>query len=85
MDFRAAQTIHWSFLPSVCFLCPYYNRLCGKIQYFSHFFWQQFFRAGNAHPNHHFFMETAAIFCISKKMQGFLPFMSCIFISIALQ
>ena len=71
--------------PRSVFSAPYYNRLCGKIQYFSHFFWQQFFRAGNAHPNHHFFMETTAIFCISKKMRGFLAFLSCIFFSVALQ
>ncbi len=32
-----------------------------------------------------FFMEMAVIFCISKKMQGFLPFLSCISRSIALQ
>ena len=30
-------------------------------------------------------METAVIFCISKKMRGFLAFLSCIFFSVALQ
>ena len=30
-------------------------------------------------------METAVIFCISKKMRGVLAFLSCIFFSVALQ
>ena len=40
IGFYTVQPIHWPFLPSAWFACSYYNRLYGKIQYFSHFFWQ---------------------------------------------
>ena len=57
----------------------------GKSSIFPTFFGHNFSERKNADVNYHFSMETAVIFCISKKMRGGLAFLSCIFISVALQ
>ena len=57
----------------------------GKSSIFPTFFGHNFSERKNADVNYHFSMETAVIFCISKKMRGVLAFLSCIFISVALQ